>query len=69
MQDKLNNLKVSELKLIAKTYYLKKSGKKNDLIERIKNHILRESKAIQIQKYFMKLFVWRKSFILSSLGR
>ena len=57
MQDKLNTLKISELKIIAKTYHLKKSGKKQELIERIKNHILRESKAIQIQKYFRKYFV------------
>ena len=57
MQDKLNNLKIPELKLIAKTYHLKKSGKKQELIERIKTHILRESKAIQIQKYFRKFFV------------
>lgn len=57
MQNKLNNLKIPELKQIAKTYRLKTSGKKQELIDRIKLHILRESKAIQIQKYFRKFFI------------
>jgi len=57
MQSKLNHLKIPELKQIAKAYHLKISGKKQDIIDRIKLHILRESKAIQIQKYFRRFFI------------
>ena len=57
MKNNFTNLLVKDLKIIAKSYKLKQSGKKNDIIDRIINHLNLSNSVILIQKYFRRFFI------------